>query len=48
MQTFENAIYLFVACKNRVLFAFNSDNQRSLHIPQKNLIFGIYDDFWIV
>ena len=29
MQTFEDIIYQFVACKNRVLFAFNSDNQRN-------------------
>ena len=28
MQKFEDTIYQFVACKNRVLFAFNSDNQR--------------------
>ena len=37
MQTFENAIYQFVACKNRVLFAFNSDNQRMyiIHIDTK-------------
>ena len=28
MQTFENAIYQFVACKELCSFAFNSDNQR--------------------
>ena len=28
MQTFEDTIYQFVACKNRVLFAFSSHNQR--------------------
>ena len=27
-QTFKDTIYQFVACKNRVLSAFNSDNQR--------------------
>ena len=27
-QTFEDTIYQFIACKNRVLSAFNSDNQR--------------------
>ena len=25
---FEDTIYQFIACENRVLFAFNSDNQR--------------------
>ena len=29
MQTFEDTMYQFVACKNHVLFAFNSDNQRT-------------------
>ena len=28
VQTFEDTIYQFVACKNRVLFAFNLDKQR--------------------
>ena len=28
MQAFEDRIYQFVAYKNRVLFAFNPDNQR--------------------
>ena len=28
MQTFEDTIYQFVACKNCLLLAFNSDNQR--------------------
>ena len=28
MQTFEDTIYQFVACKNCVLFAYNSDNQK--------------------
>ena len=28
MQTCEDIIYQFVACKNHVLFAFNADNQR--------------------
>ena len=28
MQTFEDTIYQFIAYKNRVIFAFNSDNQR--------------------
>ena len=32
MQTFENAIYQFVACKEPCSFAFNSDNQRTLRI----------------
>ena len=32
MQTFEDTIYQFVACKNHVLFAFNSDNQRKICI----------------
>ena len=29
MQTSEDTIYQFMACKNCVLFAFNSDNQRN-------------------
>ena len=29
MQTFEDTIYQFIACKNCVLFAFSSDNQRT-------------------
>ena len=33
MQTFEDTIYQFVACKNRVLFVFNSDNQRNQQYP---------------
>ena len=28
METFEDTVYQFVACKNFVLFAFSSDNQR--------------------
>ena len=32
MQTFENAIDQFVACKEPCSFAFNSDNQRTNHI----------------
>ena len=29
MQTFEDTIYQFIACKNHVLFVFNSDDQRT-------------------
>ena len=32
MRTFEDTIYQFVACKNHVLFAFNSDKQRSVFL----------------
>ena len=34
MQTFEDTIYQFVACKNHVLFVLNSDNQRG---PDKTI-----------
>ena len=44
MQTFENAIYQFVACKNRVLFAFNSDKQRTDDIYESvNLKGAVYE-----
>ena len=39
-QTFEDTIYVyqFVACKNHVLFAFSSDNQRKFidNTPRKD------------
>ena len=37
MQTSEDAIYQFVACKNRVLFASNSDNQRIVECSYSKL-----------
>ena len=40
MQTFEDKTYQFVACKNRVLFAFNSDNQRIV-------VFFPFEKLWI-
>ena len=36
MQTFEDTVYQFVDCKNGVLFAFNSDNQR---IPDSMFVY---------
>ena len=42
-QTFEDTIYQFVACKNHVFSAFNSDSQRNymyhcMKIPLKSLM----------
>ena len=42
MQTFEDTVYQFVACKNHVLSAFNSDNLRKINFDTLTSILKLY------